>query len=314
MKYNTKLIGLAVVSVVIVGALFISISSLFKHKRPNVLLIVLDTTRADHLSCYGHDRKTSPYIDRLGSEGVIFDHAYAAACWTLPSHASLLTGLEPLEAGATSETLHLPESNKTIAEILNEAGYDTAAFICNSWVSKERGFGQGFDDYHEMWRASNNKHIIVSLSKSEVATTEKVKEWLNHRTDKQNPFFAFINLNGVHLPYQPPEPYRSDFLRDDYDKADIRPDAALELTKVISAMRQVPDMEIAVRSHTDSRGEDAYNLKLSDRRAKSTVAYIISQGINSNRITGQGFGETEIINGCDNNATCSPEQHQLNRI
>lgn len=99
----------------------------------------------------------------------------------------------------------------------------------------------------------------------------------------------------------------------DYDKSDIRPDAALELTKVISAMKQVPDMIISARSHTDSRGQDAYNLKLSDRRAQSTVAYIVSQGISPDRITGKGYGETQLVNDCDNNSDCTPEQHQLNR-
>lgn len=99
----------------------------------------------------------------------------------------------------------------------------------------------------------------------------------------------------------------------DYNKADIRPDAALELTKVISAMRQVPGMVIEVRAHTDSRGKDSYNLSLSDRRAKSTVAYIVSQGIGIERITGKGYGETQLVNRCANNVDCTPEEHQLNR-
>lgn len=152
-------------------------------------------------------------------------------------------------------------------------------------------------------RATSKKYYaneVIVIAPKEATTIQKDIELEIRLTEVGvgDDLAKLLNLNPIYF---------------DYDKADIRPDAALELTKVISAMRQVPDMEIAVRSHTDSRGEDAYNLKLSDRRAKSTVAYIISQGINSNRITGQGFGETEIINGCDNNATCSPEQHQLNR-
>jgi len=99
----------------------------------------------------------------------------------------------------------------------------------------------------------------------------------------------------------------------DYDKADIRPDAAIELTKIISAMKQIPTMVISARSHTDSRGNDAYNLKLSDKRAKSTVAYIIDHGIEASRISGKGYGETELVNGCANNIECSDEDHQLNR-
>ncbi len=99
----------------------------------------------------------------------------------------------------------------------------------------------------------------------------------------------------------------------DFNKSDIRPDAALELLKVVSAMRQIPTMKISARSHTDSRGRDAYNLLLSDRRAQSTVAYIISKGIDASRITGEGYGEKELVNQCSNGVECSEEEHQLNR-
>ncbi len=99
----------------------------------------------------------------------------------------------------------------------------------------------------------------------------------------------------------------------DFDRFNIRPDAALELEKVISVMKQYPTMVIDARSHTDSRGVDSYNLSLSDKRAKSTVAYIISQGIDSSRISGAGYGETQLVNDCGNDANCSEEDHQLNR-
>jgi outer membrane protein OmpA-like peptidoglycan-associated protein len=99
----------------------------------------------------------------------------------------------------------------------------------------------------------------------------------------------------------------------DFDKANIRPDAELELQKVIAALEKYPTLKIDVRSHTDSRGVDAYNLKLSDRRAKSTVQYIIDKGIDASRITGKGYGETQLVNQCENGVQCSKEQHQLNR-
>jgi outer membrane protein OmpA-like peptidoglycan-associated protein len=99
----------------------------------------------------------------------------------------------------------------------------------------------------------------------------------------------------------------------DFDRFNIRPDAALELEKVISVMNQYPNMVIDARSHTDSRGIDSYNLSLSDKRAKSTVAYIIGQGIDSSRISGAGYGETQLVNDCGNDAKCSEEAHQLNR-
>ncbi len=99
----------------------------------------------------------------------------------------------------------------------------------------------------------------------------------------------------------------------DYDRFNIRPDAAEELTKVIAAMKQLPEMTISARSHTDSRGQDAYNLTLSEKRAQATVNYIISQGINPNRIAGKGYGETSLVNECSNGVRCSEEDHQLNR-
>ncbi len=99
----------------------------------------------------------------------------------------------------------------------------------------------------------------------------------------------------------------------DFDKSNIRPDAALELEKVIAVMTKYPTMVIDARSHTDSRGNDAYNLSLSDRRAKSTVAYIISQGIDASRISGDGYGEKQLVNNCGNDANCSEVDHQLNR-
>ncbi len=99
----------------------------------------------------------------------------------------------------------------------------------------------------------------------------------------------------------------------DFDRYNIRPDAALELEKVISVMKQYPDMIIDTRSHTDSRGKDSYNLSLSDKRAKSTVAYIVEQGISKSRISGKGYGETQLVNKCSNGVKCTEEEHQLNR-
>ncbi|XMO87118.1 OmpA family protein [Algibacter sp. AS12] len=100
----------------------------------------------------------------------------------------------------------------------------------------------------------------------------------------------------------------------DYDKSYIRPDAEIELAKVINYMKEYPNVKIDVRSHTDSRGKDAYNWALSNRRNKSTRAYIIEKGgISSSRLTGQGYGETRLVNHCNNSVKCSKQEHQDNR-
>lgn len=99
----------------------------------------------------------------------------------------------------------------------------------------------------------------------------------------------------------------------DYDKSDIRQDAVVELAKVYEVLSQYPKMKIDVRSHTDSRGSDAYNQKLSDQRANGTVNWLVKEGINKNRLSGRGYGETRLVNGCSDGVECTEEQHQKNR-
>ncbi len=99
----------------------------------------------------------------------------------------------------------------------------------------------------------------------------------------------------------------------DFDKSFIRAHSKVVMEKVVAYMKQYPEAKIDVRSHTDARGNDNYNLALSDKRAKATIKYLISQGIDASRISGKGYGEKQLINNCDNSSNCSQEQHQLNR-
>ncbi|MBU2994925.1 OmpA family protein [Cellulophaga baltica] len=99
----------------------------------------------------------------------------------------------------------------------------------------------------------------------------------------------------------------------DLNKYDIRPDAEVEIQKIIAAMEKYPSLKLKVNSHTDSRGKDAYNLWLSQKRAESTVGYMVSKGISEDRLQGEGFGETKLVNDCGNNSKCSSAEHDLNR-
>ncbi len=100
----------------------------------------------------------------------------------------------------------------------------------------------------------------------------------------------------------------------DFDKANVRRDAEIELVKIIDYLKEFPSLKVDVRSHTDSRGEDSYNIDLSNLRSKSTIEYIVNQGgISSDRLTGEGYGETQLTNNCSNDVKCSSEQHQENR-
>lgn len=99
----------------------------------------------------------------------------------------------------------------------------------------------------------------------------------------------------------------------DFDKWNIRPDAEIELAKILAAMREYPELIIHIESHTDSRGSDSYNEQLSERRAQSTLKWLVGKGIDANRLTAKGYGETQLVNQCSNGVSCTSEEHQLNR-
>lgn len=99
----------------------------------------------------------------------------------------------------------------------------------------------------------------------------------------------------------------------DFDKSNIRPDAEIELAKILAAMREYPELIIHIESHTDSRGNDSYNESLSERRAQSTLKWLVGKGIDKNRLTAKGYGESQLVNQCSNGVPCTAEEHQLNR-
>lgn len=198
--------------------------------RNNVVLIMLDTVRADHLSCYGYARSTTPNLDRLAGQGVLFQDAVAPTSWTLPSLASVLTGLLPHQHGANWQEALDPHPI-TLAEIMKSQGYQTAAFNANS------DFGlagwrldKGFDVYADAhnWLRHNlaitfaGQSLYQLLFREFVSFNEfdhldaeqinrQVFDWLDHRSGQ--PYFLFINYMDAHRPYVPPAPYDRRFGR-----------------------------------------------------------------------------------------------------
>lgn len=195
---------------------------------PNILVIVVDTLRADHLSAYGYTRPTSPNLERLAQQGVLFENAFSTSPWTLPSHASLLTGQYPYERGARDRKA-LNSRFLTIAEVLRARGYRTAAFSANLfWFTRQQGFGRGFirfeDYFHSKldmaWRTlyggKLNSFVLRRLGFEDVPGRRRasdinssVQRWIDRDRDK--PFFVFLNYFDVHSPYLPLQPYRSRF-------------------------------------------------------------------------------------------------------
>ncbi|OGW13352.1 MAG: hypothetical protein A3G93_07885 [Nitrospinae bacterium RIFCSPLOWO2_12_FULL_45_22] len=122
------------------------------NKKPNIVLIVLDTARAQNFSCYGYPRSTTPNIDAIAKEGTLFLNTITPSPWTLPSHAAIFTGMLPSKHGAHEKHKFLDGCHKTLPEVLKSTGYYTCAISNNSWVSPYFGFSKGFDIFFKLWQ------------------------------------------------------------------------------------------------------------------------------------------------------------------
>jgi arylsulfatase A-like enzyme len=182
----------------------------------NVLVIVLDTVRADRLSAYGYDRPVSPNLDALAREGVRFDHFFSSSSWTLPAHASLFTGLHPAVHAATQEHLELSREHTTLSERFAAAGYATFGASSNGVVNKQSGLARGFATFVESFRQEVWERFVDGPHPNHGT----LLEFLDERP-QDRPFFAFLNYIDAHLPYKPPEPFRSRFLRTQPDAEDL---------------------------------------------------------------------------------------------
>lgn len=172
---------------------------------PNVVLVVLDTTRAEAVSAYGLEQAYTPYFDQLATEGERFSQARSTTCWTLPAHASLFTGLYSFQHNAHNETLVLDDAQLTLAELL-QPSYETVGFNESGWVAREAGFAQGFDHFEHS--------LTVSGSSISFLAVQRFIDWYRQR-DRSRPFFAFVNLFTTHLPYGPPPAVLRHFFRAD---------------------------------------------------------------------------------------------------
>lgn len=275
---------------------------------PNVLLIILDTVRSFNLSAYGYSRPTTPGLERWSVRGLRFEHAYSTAPWTLPSHASIMTGHEAHELSASWQVA-LDETYPTLAEILGSRGYRTGGFVGNAaYCSRETGLARGFatyDDYRVNFdrmvsSAAITRRIVDPRAvrwlfwggdmlgrKHAPSISERFLRWAGE--DRSRPFFAFLNYYDAHVPYLPPEPYRSRF-----QSRGTRLESNL--------IRGVHDT--APWSEEELRGlEDAYDGALSylDAQIDSLLTTLDRQGLLENTLViltsdhGEEFSEHGVI-------------------
>ncbi|MBT3340733.1 MAG: sulfatase-like hydrolase/transferase [Planctomycetes bacterium] len=207
--------------------------------RPNVVLITLDTTRADHLSVYGYDRDTSPRLEEFAKEAIRFDHAWSASSWTVPSHASMLTGLFPFSHGARYKTSAehqaeldatfadhntkirpLDPEHRTVSEVMLSHGYRTAAFVAGPYLYAYFGMAQGFESYDDRMHVSVaprlTAYYLLNRFVAELEpdyfrfghgylraedVNENVFQWLDQHPNERQ--FLFVNYFDAHDPYWP---------------------------------------------------------------------------------------------------------------
>lgn len=185
-----------------------------EESKLNCLLITIDTLRADRLSCYDSEYLETPNIDGLAKNGVIFTRAFANTSTTLPSHANILLGTVPLYHGVHENgTFRVKEEFLTLAEHLKAYGYSTGAFIGAYPLDSRFGLAQGFDVYDDDYRGQiNQKNSLLERNAEEVVS--KALEWLKAQAA---PWFLWVHCFDPHYPYEPPEPFRSQYEENPYD-------------------------------------------------------------------------------------------------
>jgi arylsulfatase A-like enzyme len=224
----------------------------------NLLVVTLDTTRADHLGCYGRDGAETPALDRLAREGVRFDDAVTNAPVTLPAHASIFTGLYPPNHGVRRNGEYvLGLDQKTLAEDLARAGYDTAAFVGAFVLDARCGLAQGFDVYDDFVNPPTSLSLSHSYDERNAAqVTESALRWL-HSRNAERPFFAWVHYFDPHQPFQAPEPFRSRFGERQYDAEIAYVDS--QVTRLVDALAAlgVDDrtLVVVVGDHGEGLGE-----------------------------------------------------------
>lgn len=239
------------------------IAEVAKDPPKNLLLISLDTVRADHLGIYGARDASTPNLDRLGREGAYFTAASSAVPLTLPSHATLMTGLLPPHHGLRLNGFgQLPASQTTLAETFAEAGFDTAAFVGAFVLDHRFGLDQGFSHYDDaIDRSRDGSSPRLESERPAGVVVDRALAWLKGRSaapaSPTRPFFLFVHLYDAHAPYLPPEPWRERFATSPYAGEIAYVDQ--QVGRLLAELEQSGELDrtlvVALADHGESLGE-----------------------------------------------------------
>ena len=223
----------------------------------DVLLVTLDTTRADRIGCYGHAAAATPTLDGLARNGVRFENAATVAPLTAPAHASILTGLYPPRHGLRANgPYRLDEARQTLAETLGGAGYETAAFVSSFVLDRRFGFGQGFATYDDRVAPKTSMSMEAIMERDARQVTDAALAWFGARRAGR-PYFAWVHYFDPHVPYAPPAEFASKFPDDPYDAEIAYVDA--QLGRLLGALEKGGRAErtliVVVADHGEALGQ-----------------------------------------------------------
>jgi arylsulfatase A-like enzyme len=224
---------------------------------PSVLLITLDTTRADRLGCYGRSGADTPRLDALARRGVLFEQAYATTPLTLPSHASILTGTYPLYHGVRDNgSYRLDPRLTSLAELFAERGYRTGAFVGAYPVASHFGLAQGFEIFDEDFTGSGRQRRLTFSERPAERVVEAAGGWLGTLEDGEQ-FFAWVHVFDPHFAYAPPEPYATRYRDDPYQGEIAYVDHCLGrlFDRLVGLGRLETTLVVVVADHGEALGQ-----------------------------------------------------------
>jgi arylsulfatase A-like enzyme/Tfp pilus assembly protein PilF len=225
-------------------------------EKPSILLITLDTTRADHLGPYGNEEAETPALSALADEGIVFEQAVAVAPVTAPTHASLLTGLYPRRHGLRNNlTHHLDDDVPTLSERLSTAGYRTAAFVSAIVLERRYGLDRGFEVYDDDLRSgAASRQTRMLTERPGQATADLALAWLD-ALGPDEPYFLWVHFYDPHLPFSPPSPWAEKFRDRPYDGEIAYMDS--QVGRLLQHPRVAGDDVVvaAIGDHGESLGE-----------------------------------------------------------
>lgn len=270
----------------------------------NVVLIIVDALRADHLSCYHYGRLTSPNLDQLAAKGLLFENAIAPSSWTLPSHASMLTGLYPNQHGAQRFWDQLGAGVPTIPEELERAGYRTGAFSGSLFFTPRQGLGRGFIEFGDFSFSAAQAFTQVHYL-SHLIRRMKITDWVDEKMEVQSgieindsvirwiddlhqPFFLVVNYFEVHEPHSLPQHWRQRFSATQTFEDRISKENMLSVSQDTPEIQRKIDEYDGAITYVDDRLQELMN-ELYRRRVMDNTLLIVTAD------HGEGFGEHGLL-------------------